>query len=365
MTLLLGKPRLHGVVAAIAAAALLAGCGSSDDGADSTAASTTSAGTTTTAAASSDVPYDGPEARLANAYAEPRVEEGLTFRLGWLEPAASNQFVHTVVESGVAEAERLGADVTVLDAGLNVDRQVTQCNQLVAQRVDAMVVYAVDPAALTPCLRAATAAGIPIVGQDTPPVAGEPLMPGYLSAVLQGVDRGRYLQMQDVAAQTPSVEFATLGTALPVPLLRYSVDQAREWGERFGLRFAGNVDAQDANPETAATATNTILSRHPDVRAIIAFNDPAAQTAATTVRAAGRTDVRVYGFSGESAAVEMVEAGQLAGTVLLNAPEVGIQMARGAYNALTRQNLPLPEQIVPEPTLVTGDNAGSVEALGG
>jgi ABC-type sugar transport system substrate-binding protein len=366
MTRLRSLQSVCAVVATTAIALTATACGSSDDSdsASSTTA-TSAAAATSTASSAPKVEYDGPETELPSSYEEPTIKDGYKFTLGWLMPTAANPFVKAIATAAKAETERLGGRFIELDAGLNVDKQVSQCNQLVAQKVDAMGVYGVDPAALGPCLKEADAAGIKIVGQDTPPIAGEPLMPHYLSAVLQGTDRARFLMAEYAASQQPGAKFATIGVNIPVPLLHYSIDRAKYWAEKFGMQFLGQVDSQGDTSEDAATAMNTVLTKYPDVQAVFSFNDPAAEAAATTARAAGKTDVKVYGNSGEKAAVDMVKAGQLAGTVLLDTNAIGQQIVRGLYDALTGQGLPLPEQIVPEPQVVTPDNAGSVTPIGG
>lgn len=360
---------LHLTCALVATSALVltaAACGSSDSsGSTSTsAAASTAAATTSTAAAAAKIDYDGPEAGLPASYGEPKVKDGYSFTVGWLEPTGANQFVHAVALAGKAETEKLGGKFIELDAGLDIDKQVSQCNQLVAQKVDAIAVYPVDPSALGPCLKQASDAGIKIVGEDTPAVAGEQLLPGYLSSVMQGADRARFMIVQYAAQQDPGATVATLGTALPVPLLQYTIKRSKYWSERFGLKNLGNVDSKSDTAADAAVAMSTILTKYPDVQVVFAFNDPSAEAAAATARAAGNTKVKVYGLSGEEAAVKQVEAGQLAGDVLLNTDEVGGQMIKGIYDALTDQNLPLPKQISPPPTLVTKENAGSVKAIG-
>jgi ribose transport system substrate-binding protein len=351
------------VATALALALATAACGDSESSSTSEGASTAAA--TGKAPSAPDVEYDGPETKLPAKYDEPTMKDGFQFTLGWLEPTAANPFVKAISTAAKKETERLGGRFIELDAGLNVDKQVSQCNQLVAQKVDAMGVYPVDPASLSPCLKDAEAAGIKIVGQDTPPIAGEPLLPHYLSVVLQGTDHARFLMAEYAASQQPGVKFATIGVNIPVPLLHYSIDRAKYWGEQFGMQHLGQVDSQGDTSEDSATAMSTLLTRFPDVKAVFTFNDPAAEAAATTARAAGRTDVKVYGNSGEKAAVEMVKAGQMAGTVLLDTNAIGSQMVRGLYNALTDQGLPLPKQITPVPQVVTPKNAGSVTPIGG
>jgi ribose transport system substrate-binding protein len=336
----------------------LTACGSSDD--DGAAASTTAKAAPASTVAS--VPFDTPAAKLPAAYPEPQVKAGVTWRLGILE-AAPDSYVTTVTRAAKSEAERLGAKVTVLSANFNLDTQVSQCNQLVTQKVDAITVSALDPNALSPCLKRAQAAGIAVIGQDAPAIAGEPLSPGVDSSVLQGADEARYLLAKAAAEAHPGAGFALLGVAIPVQILQYGMARQKYWAERFGLKFVTRADDRSGTGDGAATAMNTIVNKSDDVDVVFTYNDASAASASITARSSGRSGIAIYGDTGESSAIDKVKSGQLAGTILIGATEVGKQAADGAYNMVTKQNLPLPEQVAPKNTLVTKANAATVTPL--
>jgi ABC-type sugar transport system substrate-binding protein len=71
------------------------------------------------------------------------------------------------------EARKLGYDVIIQDAGgyANVDKQVTQVSNLIAQRVKALLLDAADPAAFNGVVRQAKQAKIPVVAAGSPTVA--------------------------------------------------------------------------------------------------------------------------------------------------------------------------------------------------
>jgi ABC-type sugar transport system substrate-binding protein len=331
----------------------------------STSSASDDAGTTAPASPTAAVEYSGGDGTLPAAYGEPEIEVGYDFTIGWLTGTMSAPFVKEVYEAGQRETERLGGTFIGLDAELSADTQVSQCNQLVAQRVTAIAVYPVDPAALQPCFDEATSLGIPIIGQDTPPEAGAPLLPNYVSTVLQGVDYPRFLTAENAATLAPAAEYATLGINIPAPLLQYSMDRAEHWADAEGLAFTERVDAQGVSSGAAADAMNTILTRHPDVKVVFTYTDSAASAAANALAAAGATDVLVYGISGEQSTIDLIASDSgVTGTALLDAEQVGVQQVWGLYNTLTEQNLPLAPQVSPKSVLVTKDNASDVAGLG-
>jgi ribose transport system substrate-binding protein len=312
-----------------------------------------------------ELEYEGAESSLPEGYAEPEVVDGFDFTVGWLMPGLVNAFLQTNTNGAVEETERLGGEIIVLDAGFDLDTQFAQCSQLVAQGVDVIAVNPLSADALQPCFDDATAAGIPIVSQEAPSQAGDPLPSNVLTTVIQGIDHPRFVAAEHAASMAPGAEYALIGTVIPADILQRGMKRMQHWADEFGLQFTERVDAQGDSPEDVADAMNTILTRNPDVGVILTYSDPAAQAIAATAAAAGRTDILVYGHSGEQAAIDMVEQGVLTGTVFLDAEQIGIQVIRAAYNVLTDQNLPLPAQVKAPFLLVTADNAASVDGLSG
>jgi len=310
------------------------------------------------------IEYDGPESEVPAAYGEPEPVDGFSFTIGWLSPNTSNNFVNAIALAGEARTKELGGQFIVKNANNSVQTQVDQCNELLAQNVDAMAVYAVDPAALGPCLADAAAAGIPIIGQDTPPIVGDALFDNFLSNVSQGPDRSAHTIATLAAEAAPAgAKFATLGLGIPIPLLKYYIERLQYWGEQYGMEYLGNVDAATDVSQDMATATNDLLTRWPDVQVILTFNDPSAEAAATTAKASGIDGLLVYGNDGERAAFDMIRSGQLAGTNRVDTDGIGVQLINGLYNVLTDQNLPLAEQLAVVPTGVTKANVDSVEPI--
>ncbi|OJX64540.1 MAG: hypothetical protein BGO95_08720 [Micrococcales bacterium 73-13] len=308
------------------------------------------------------IEYDGPEAAVPAEYGEPKVVDGFTFTLGWLSPNTSNPFVNAIAMAGQQRTEELGGRFIVKNANNSVNTQVDQCNELLAQGVDAMAVYAVDPSALGPCLADAAEAGIPIIGQDTPPIVGTDLFEHFLSNVSQGPDRSAHSIATLAAQAAPAgAKFATLGLGIPIPLLKYYIERLQYWGEQYGMEYVGNVDAATDVSQDMATATNDILTRWPDVQVIMTFNGPSAAAASTTARASGVDGILVFGNGGDKTELDMVKSGQMAGTNRLDTEAIGTQMINGLYNVLTDQNLPLAPQLAVIPLPVTSANVDSVK----
>jgi ribose transport system substrate-binding protein len=340
-----------GLAAALAAVAV-AGCGSSDD-TGSTAGASASA-----SKPAAEVPFQSPESGLPATFPDPTVKDGVNYTVGYLSPNMSIGFLAAVAKGLKDQTEQLGGKVIAYDAQFNQDKQVSQFADLLAQKPDVIVAYPLLPTALAAKVAQAKKMGIPVVTNDTPPVAGEPLPDGYATNVHQGLDIARYQIAKALAKEAPGAKYALLGVGLPVPSLKYAMKRSRYWNDKFGLKFVGEVDANDDTPNGGQQAMTAILAKHPDVDVVVAYNDTAAEAAVSVARASGKADIKIAGDGGDATAVRLIRAGQLWGTYGPDEAGIGKQQAIAAYNLVTKQHLPLPKEIViSSGTMVTKANA--------
>jgi ribose transport system substrate-binding protein len=370
------------IIAALALVALVAGCGgSSSSSSSSTVAETSeeSAGAEETENAASDesseeaeggeeeaggeLPeYNGPEKGLPTEYTA-TTKKASACTIGYQNIYGAISSLAAQQEAAEDKASELGCKLVALDDQLNPTTQVNNFNQLLAQKVDAIVVYPIVPSALAPSLKQAEAAGIPVISDTTPPSLEEKLPAGYVSRVTQGWDQAAYLRAKHVAEESPGAEFAILGLAAPVTSLEYLGERTKYWAEKFGLKFAGQIDAQEDNPASASTAMSGIIGKYPNVGAVFAYNDNAA-VAASTVAKASQSEAEICGGNGQKEAFQAIESGSMSCTVLVEFGTIGTQLVQGAYNSVAEPETELPETIVPPVHLVDSETVGELTPIG-
>lgn len=358
------KIRLKGIATALAVAALAvplaAACGSDDEGSSAGATGSTSVAADTTAS-STIREYDGPEASLPTTFTEPTPREGFTFTIGVPVPSKAVPALSAQLEAVEAEAERLGGKVISTDANFSVQKQVSDFQQLLGQDVDAIILSALDPNSLTPLLAQAEKQGVPVFINDVPFKAGLPPVEGFGASILSGTDQSGYARARYIAETTPGARVGLIGVAIPAPMLDYMATQVQEWGEQFGLEFVDRVDAKSDTPEAGAEAATALLAKNKDLDYVVAISDTLALGAVTAAKTSGRDDVVIVGNSGYTAGIEAVKNGSLAATYWTDSRELHRQLVWAAYNQLTDQNLPQPEQVVlGSGLLVTQENADQV-----
>jgi ribose transport system substrate-binding protein len=303
--------------------------------------------------------YQGPEQSLPTSYAAPEEKSGTKFVVGYLNPNAAVEGLKMEQEGIEEEAANLGGKVIAYDTQSNPQTQASDFKNLISQGVTAIVLQPSDPISLSPAVKEAEAKGIPIVGIATPAQAGQPNLPGYITNILQSEDQCSYNNMAAIAKAEPGGNFVVMGTVLPYPALEYQDERMQYWGEKLGLENLGEVQTKFADPKDGSETMTTILAKYPEVKNVPTWLDAVALGASTTARSNGKSEIRILGMNGENAAVEAVEAGQLFATCAYDFSGIGKEAVKAAYNAQTKQNLPLPKTIaVPPSAIASQEDAG-------
>lgn len=232
--------------------------------------------------------------------------------LGVALASDTNPFYVEVKKGIEARAKELGWRVSFVSANEVVSVQNDGIGDLIAKKVDAIIVSPIDTAAVVPSYEAARKAGIPIIS-----VVRTVQSPSQRVAVTGdfrkiGIDTGRWMakaiqgkgQVAMVAGPAGAELFRNFAAGFEEGLKASPDIQVvfRKEGpltREFGLRMAEDI-----------------LVAHPNVRGIYCGNDEIALGAVQAVAAAGkRGQVLVTGSNAVPAALRAVKAGALGMTV--------------------------------------------------
>lgn len=252
-----------------------------------------------------------------------------TMRKGAEEHHQDNASSYSLVVNGIRDERDLNAQVALVE-------------QMVSQKVDAIVIAPADSKALVPALARARKAGtvvvnidnrldpdvlkqagggIPFVGPDNREgarkvgevLAGK-LKPGDKVAILEGVPTAFNSQQRRLGFE----------------------DAMKKAGAKIVAVQSGQWEMDKAN-----IVASGIVSEHPDLKAILASNDNMALGAVAAVKAAGKTgQIHIVGFDNISAIRPMVKDGRVLATVdqhgdklAIYGIEYALQIKKGAKPA--------------------------------
>ncbi len=305
--------------------------------------------------------YNGADKQFITELPEPTVEAGKQFTVGFL---LNNGAVGTLVaieKAAQAQVESMGGKFIGYDAATDAQKQVSQMDQLISQKVDAILAYSITDATLTQGIQSAANAGIPVIQVEVPTNPETPLNAGAVSLVTLAHDLGCYDTMKYLSEQTPGAKVAFMNYGLPNEAIVYIMGQAHYWATQFGLDvLPDEVSAINPSPAAASDAAQSILAKHPDADYIVTFNDVSANATAKVLSAAGNTTIKVATPNGGDAiSVPLIKDGSVVCVWAGQYVKLGQQAAIAAYDVITGQGN-LPERVMVTGPLATKANVDSV-----
>jgi ribose transport system substrate-binding protein len=313
-----------------------------------------------TAAFSAIPGYKGLEGKAPASFGTVTAKSGFSgCKIGFQNPLGANESLQYMQKGAVAQAKALKCKLIVLDDALSVDKQVSNMQQLLAQKVNAIVFYPLDPKATTPVLAQAKKAGVPVVAIDSGfGNPKNPVTPGIAAQVWQGRDIMAFLQATALAKAKPGAKVGLIGIGAPVPALKYTNARERYYSEKLGLTVVGSEDNPSDDVTGGEKAGNALIQRYGNMDAVIAYNDPSGVGAVVAAKAAGKS-LTVIGLNGTSDGILAVKDGRFAATVQGDSPGIGRETVKAAYALAAKQPLKIKLVILP-PRIVTKANVSSI-----
>jgi ribose transport system substrate-binding protein len=271
--------------------------------------------------------------------------------LGYAVQDLGNQYWVTVADGIKSRAKEVGADVVVLDARTDPNKQLSQIEDLLQQKVDVLILSPWDPDSASTGVKAANKKNIPVVVCDVGVSSGK-IATFIVSDNLKGGEiAGDYIAKS--IGGKGKVAHIQCQLGYKIPALR---------GEGFtnvmkakGISIVAKQPA-DSQRSLGLTVMQNILQAHPDINAVFCENDEMALGAMEAVKAARKQDqIKVVGFDGTADGIKSIQNGELAGTVAQQPYEMGRMGVDAAMKALKKQKLPAVTYVPVK--LITKENA--------
>jgi ribose transport system substrate-binding protein len=235
------------------------------------------------------------------------------------------------MEKGARRAEKdLGLTLKVKTAAqeTSIEQQIQLVEDLIADKVAAIVIAPGDSQRLVPALKKAADAGIKIVNIDNR------LDPDALTQA--GLGSVPFISVDNEAGAYKAGKFLSDGITAPAEAAILegirSADNARQraQGARRALlenKHVKVVASESANwkIDEAYEVTKAMFTKHPNITLLFAANDMMAIGAAKYLQDTGKTRVKVAGYDALVEALAEIKTGRLAATIDQQAAEQGYQ----------------------------------------
>jgi len=261
-------------------------------------------------------------------------------------------FFNQIKQSVDAEAKGKGVQLIVADAKGDAATQVDQIQDLITRKVNALIYIPAGATAAGVPVKAAKAAGIPVIAVDrnapdapgdtfiaTDSVSAARTLGEYICKVTGG--KGKVAVIQGQVGTTPEMDrdkgFKEALANCP-GLEVVAMQPSKMWMQDEGFAIAQDM-----------------LQRHPDITVFFGRADALALGAAHAVKVANLgTKVWVFGFDGDVAGLKAVKDGVLDATMTQKTQYMGKLALDSALDLIAKKELP--KEQLQEAALTTKDN---------
>jgi ribose transport system substrate-binding protein len=276
--------------------------------------------------------------------------------IGLVMKTLTNPFFISM-ERGARQAEKDLHVRLVVKTGAketSIDQQIAIVEEMIRDKVAAIVIAPGSSTELVPVLKKAQAAKIPIVNIDNrldpelsqrmglvnvPFISVDNVQGGYLSA--------RYLT-QGAPAGTQAGILEGIRTAANAQQRKAGAMKA--FAEKGAIRVVASETANWKIDE-AMTVTTKMLQDHPDIRLLFCANDMMALGAIQALQITGHTTVKVTGYDALDEALEAIRQGKLEATIDQQAAAQGARGIRAAADLM--QGKPVAPETLVDVKLIT------------
>ncbi|MBP6896182.1 MAG: sugar ABC transporter substrate-binding protein [Pseudacidovorax sp.] len=295
---------------------------------------------------------------LAPAHAQDKPKVALVMK------SLANEFFATMEDGAKAHQKANAGQYTLVANGIKNETdtaaQIKMVEQMVAQKVNALVIAPADSKALVPAIKAAVDKGILVVNIDNRLDAAA-LKEKNIQVTFVGPDNraGAKLVGDYLGKQLKSGDKVGIIEGVSTTFNA----QQRTLGYQDAMKAVGanvvGVQSGQWEIDKGNTVAAGMLREHPDLKALLAGNDSMALGAVAAVKAAGKTgQVQVVGYDNIGAIKPMLADGR----VLATADQFGAKQAvfgiETALKALAEKKTQaqMPAEIKTDVVLVTKDS---------
>jgi ABC-type sugar transport system substrate-binding protein len=279
--------------------------------------------------------------------------------IGYATPELSSSFWISITYGADDESKKLGVNLVKLNAGgdANANVQISQIQDLIERKVDAIIVGATNGDAVKAVVENAVAKGIPVVGLSSIPNTDK--LASKVSA--DHYDMGR-------------IQAQCMGRALngkgAVGMI--SQQQGQSWADIRRQGFLDTLKAEYPGVKVAAESRNSVsrnaainlvedwLQRFPEINGIYSAIDDSAAGASLAVRSAKKLGaIKLTASNLSTTAQQMLKDGELVCSSVQQIVTQGREALRQAVAAAKKE--PTKAVIQTPAIMVTKDNLGSVD----
>lgn len=276
------------------------------------------------------------------------------YTIGFAVSTLNNPFFVAMVNGVKAEAQKEGVSVVVVNGNNDPTTQLNQMQDLIQQKVNAILLNPTDSQSLSSAVQLANNAHIPVITLDRSVTSGQ--VATYIAS--DNIQAGKMAADEIIKALNGQGQVIDLQGSLGT-----SAEADREKGFTQEIATASGITVvarQSANFDrsTALNVMQNLLQAHPDVKGVFAQNDEMALGALKAIQQANKSGIAIVGIDGEQEVVNDVQQGTIYADIAQQPTQEGVLGVKYAVQVITGQTIAAsvnsPLQLVTKGTSFTG-----------
>jgi len=264
-----------------------------------------------------------------------------------------------IAKIATAELKKVNPNVNVTVVGYDYDlgKQFTQIDNFIAAGVDFIILNPGDPKAITPAIKKAQAAGIPVVAVDT-------VAEGADAAVTTDNVQARVIAGQYIADRLKGKGDIVIENGPQVSAVIDRVEGVKQVLAKYpGIKILSEDQDGKGSRDGGLAVAQGYLTRFPKIDAIFTINDPEAIGTALAAQQAGRKEFFISSVDGSpdvEAALKDAKFGQIESSSSQDfhlLPKLAVKLGVDLINGIKPDKM---LTLVPS-SLVTRENVGQYQ----
>lgn len=254
---------------------------------------------------------------------------------------------------GLREVIEANGDKLIdLDAQLDINKQISDIEDVLQQDIDAIFVAPVDSEGIKTAYLSCEKAGVPVINIDVP-IAEDLAEHCAFQVTTDNVMAGRVLGEAMVEKTGGEAKVALIDWSINKAVTDRTQGFEEAIADTPGIEIVARQDAS-ASVESAIPVMEAFLQSNPEITAVFGINDPTCQGALSAIEAANAQGIGIYSIDGSPDGLDLVKEGKFVGTSAQFPHKMGTTAAEEAYKYLNGEEVEKTIQV--ESVFVSQDN---------
>jgi len=282
---------------------------------------------------------------------------GKKYKIGLSMNTLNNPFFVDAKNGVQKAADENNVELIVTDAQNSAATQVSDIENLIAQKPDLIIIDPADSDAIVAAVEACNAANIPVITMDRESNGGEVVAHIGFDAIKSGNIAGEYIAEQ--VKNIPDAKIVEIQGIMGTNVAQNRSKGFNEIMEKNNLKVIAR-QAADFDRAKAMTVMENILQANPEIDAVYASNDEMALGALEAIKAAGRLDdIILVGCDAIDQSLEKIRSGEMEATIAEPPYFLGKQALQTALAVLKGETVE--KSVILDNQLVTKENVDTLK----